>query len=375
MQRPIVAGASAAATTPDARRTRCARGMACRALVALSVALALAGCLRSEALRQTDVSPRPLVEAVGAIGLTVADLGRSVAFYADVLTFEPTHDTVVSGAAYGRLQGVPGARVRVVGMRLGDEEIELTEYLEADGRPVLADSRSNDGWFQHIAIVTADMDSAYGRLRRHGVAHISSAPQRLPDWNPAAGGIRAFYFRDPDGHALEIIEFPPGKGAAKWHRPSGRLFLGIDHTAIAAAETTRSLAFYRDVLGLAVVGESDNHGIEQERLSGVPGARVRITTLRAAAGPGVELLDYVEPGDGRPFPADSRPNDLWHWQTRVTTADAAGAASRLRAAGAAVVSPDVIALPASDLGFSRGLLVRDPDGHAVQVVEIGATGR
>jgi catechol 2,3-dioxygenase-like lactoylglutathione lyase family enzyme len=341
----------------------------------LLVALALAGCLRPAAPREADASSRPLVETVGAVGFTVADMDRSVAFYADVLTFEPARDTTVSGVAYGRLQGVPGAPMRVVGMRLGDEEIELTEYLEWDGRPVPADSRSNDGWFQHIAIVTADMDRAYERLRRHGVAHISSAPQRLPAWNPAAGGIRAFYFRDPDGHPLEVIEFPPGKGAAKWHRPSGRLFLGIDHTAIAAAETTQSLVFYRDVLGIAVVGESDNHGIEQERLSGVPGARVRITTLRAAAGPGIELLDYVEPGDGRPFPADSRPNDLWHWQTRVTTTDAARAASRLRAAGAVVLSPEVIALPAPDLGFSRGLLVRDPDGHTLQIVEIGATAR
>ncbi len=348
-------------------------------LVSLSLLLSL-GFLDLDGLgggapRRVGAAPRPLVESVAAIGFSVADMERSVAFYADVLSFEPVRDTRVAGEAYERLQGVPGPRMRVVGMHLGDEEIELTEYLEPRGRPVPADSRSNDGWFQHIAIVTADMDRAYERLRRHGVDHISSAPQRLPDWNPAAGGIRAFYFRDPDGHALEIIEFPSGKGAAKWHGPVERLFLGIDHTAIAAADTARSLAFYRDTLGLAVAGESDNHGIEQERLSGVAGAHVRITTLRAGAGPGIELLDYVAPGDGRPFPGDSHANDLWHWQTRVVTADAAVAAARLRAAGAAVVSPDAVALPAPGLGFARGLLVRDPDGHAVQMVDVVAAAR
>ena len=44
------------------------------------------------------------------------------------------------------------------------------------------------------------------------------------------------------------------------------------------------------------------------------GARLRITTLRADAGPGVELLEYRAPRDGRPAPHDLRANDLAHWQ-------------------------------------------------------------
>ena len=54
-------------------------------------------------------------------------------------------------------------------------------------------------------------------------------------------GIKAFYFKDPDEHPVEILEFPEDKGAAKWHKPDGRLFLGIDHTAIAVANTETSL--------------------------------------------------------------------------------------------------------------------------------------
>ncbi len=67
--------------------------------------------------------------------------------------------------------------------------------------------------------------------------HASSGPQRLPDWNKNAGGIRAFYFRDPDGHPLEILQFPADKGNPKWHDANGRLFLGIDHTAIVISDT------------------------------------------------------------------------------------------------------------------------------------------
>ena len=121
------------------------------------------------------------------------------------------------------------------------------------------------------------MDRAYKLLRGNKVKHASTGPQRLPEWNKNAAGIQAFYFRDPDGHFLEVLAFPPDKGAAKWHEQNGRLFLGIDHTAIVISDTDASLRFYRDVLGLKVVGESENHGPEQERLNNVFGARLRIT--------------------------------------------------------------------------------------------------
>jgi catechol 2,3-dioxygenase-like lactoylglutathione lyase family enzyme len=257
----------------------------------------------------------------------------------------------------------------VVRLQLGDEQLELTQFLAPRGRPVPDDSRSQDRWFQHVAIIVSDMDSAYARLRRNKVEHASSEPQRLPDWNPNAGGIRAFYFKDPDRHTLEILWFPPGKGAAKWHRTGGPLFLGIDHTAIAAGATTASLGFYRDLLGMTVAGESENWGVEQEHLNNVFGARLRITALRAAEGPGIEFLEYLAPRDGRPAPLDTRSNDLFHWQTTIVTRDVEHAFTALRGVHAAFVSPGAVALPDTHLGFTKALLTRDPDGHALEVIE------
>lgn len=300
--------------------------------------------------------------AVESIGMTVGDMERSVSFFTDVLAFERVTDVEVAGEAWERLQGVFPARMRVVRLRLGDELLELTQYLAPRGRPIPADARSNDRTFQHVAIVVSDMDRAYARLRAHRVEYVSSGPQRLPDWNPNAGGIEAFYFRDPDDHALELLHFPPGKGDPRWQRGGDRLFLGIDHTAIVVASTDASLALYRGRLGLRIAGESENYGPEQARLNAVPGARLHITTLRAASGPGIELLEYLVPRDGRPYPADSGANDLWHWQTRVRVDDLGGAE------GLRPVSPGVVET-SGELGFRAGLLGRDPDGHAVQLVE------
>jgi catechol 2,3-dioxygenase-like lactoylglutathione lyase family enzyme len=315
------------------------------------------------------------VARVDAVGMTVSDMERAIDFYSEVLTFEKTSDIEVHGENFEKLQGVFGSRLRIVRMRLGDEEIELTEYLAPRGRPIPVDSRSNDLWFQHIAIIVSDMDAAYRRLRENRVQHASPAPQKLPDWNPNAGGIEAFYFKDPDGRPLELLEFPEGKGDPKWRKlaASGRLFLGIDHTAIAVSDTEESLEFYRDRMGLQVVGHSENYGPEQERLNGVFGARLRITALRADEGPGVELLEYLAPGDGRPMPADERANDLIHWQTILASSDARELASELLAAKASFVSPGVVTVDEPGYPFPEGFLVRDPDGHVMQVMQ-GVTG-
>jgi len=308
-------------------------------------------------------------EAVAMVGLTVSDLDRAVAFYTSVLDFRKLSDDEVAGSAYEKLEGVFGVRMRVVRLGLGDERLQLTEYLAPRGRPAPADSRSNDRWFQHVAVVVSDMDSAYARLRRNKVQYASTGPQLLPKTIPNAAGIRAFYFRDPDGHPLELLQFPADKGDPKWQVPSDRLFRGIDHTAIVVSDTKASLAFYRDVLGFRVAGESMNFGTEQEHLNNVEGARLHITGLRAPAGPGIEFLEYLNPRDGRPYPADERANDLVHWQTTVLVPDAAAAAAALRQGKFRVTTSAPVELPDTALGFRRGVLVRDPDGHAVQLVE------
>jgi catechol 2,3-dioxygenase-like lactoylglutathione lyase family enzyme len=310
------------------------------------------------------------VASVGAVGMTVSDMDRSIEFYSKVLSFQKVSDVEVAGEDYERLEGVFGLRMRVVRLRLGDEFIELTEYLAPRGRPVPVDSRSNDRWFQHIAIITSDMDKAYAWLRENKVEHASTGPQRLPDWNKNAGGIKAFYFRDPDKHWLEILQFPAGKGAQKWHQHSQKLFLGIDHTAIVVSNTDASLKFYKDLLGLNIAGSSENYGTEQEHLNNVFGARLRITSMRAAGGgPGIEFLEYLAPRDGRPAPADERASDLFHWQTAMVVTSADRVAQNLVRESFRLVSPGVVSISDGRLGFTKGLLVRDPDGHVMALVE------
>jgi catechol 2,3-dioxygenase-like lactoylglutathione lyase family enzyme len=309
------------------------------------------------------------VTGVGAIGITVSDMNRALDFYTNILSFQKVSDVEVAGTDYEKLEGVFGLRTRVVRMKLGDEFIDLIDYLAPEGRPIPIDMKSNDHSFQHIAIIVSDMDRAYKVLRQHNVQHASTGPQRLPDWNKNAAGIQAFYFRDPDGHYLEILQFPEGKGNPKWHQKTDHLFLGIDHTAIVVSDTETSLKFYRDTLGMKVAGESENYGTEQEHLNNVMGAHLRITALRASAGPGIEFLEYLAPRNGRNAPQDLQANDLANWQTQLITDNAAMLSDQFHKNKNSLLSNEIIETPKKELGFSKAMIVRDPDGHAMEIIE------
>jgi hypothetical protein len=108
------------------------------------------------------------------------------------------------------------------------------------------------------------------------------------------------------------------------------------------------------------VGESENYGSEQEHLNNVFGAHLRITSLRAAAGPGIEFLEYLAPRDGRPYPLVEEANDILHWQTKFLGTSTAQAEQDLRKFRSPFISTRV---------EQGSFVVRDPDGHAVQISE------
>jgi catechol 2,3-dioxygenase-like lactoylglutathione lyase family enzyme len=141
----------------------------------------------------------------------------------------------------------------------------------------------------------------------------------------------------------------------------------VEAVGMTVADMERSIGFYSGVLSFEKVSDVEATGSAYEQLQGVFGLRMRVVRMRLGE-EFIELLEYLTPRDGRPMPLDARANDLMHWQTTLVTRDISGVAHRLRAGRFAFVSPDVVTLVEGLLGFTAGLLVRDPDGHAMQVI-------
>ena len=296
------------------------------------------------------------------IVITVSDLDRTEAFYRDGLGFK-TVAKAVADPAIGRLLGVSGP-VDTLTMALGREQVEFIRFKEP-GRTYPEDSRSPDLWFQHFAIVVSDMNAAYARLRTVEFKPISDGgPQTLPKED---GGVKAFKFRDPDGHPLELLYFPAGQGREVWHsRDQGSVDLGVDHTAISVSQTPASTAFYRGLLGMKAAYEVTNKGGAQDRLDGVLNAQVRITGLRPRSrdGAGIELLDYRNEPRGRPTPT-SRADDLWHAHIVMRVSELDRMVSALARHRVRVVSPGIVRLS----NGGRAVEIVDPDGHELMLEE------
>lgn len=291
------------------------------------------------------------VQAVESISFSVADLDRSLDFYTHVLNFKKVTEFEMAGDDAERLFGIFGMRVRVARLQLGDDTIELREFLAPEGQLYPSDTRSNDLWVQNIAIAVSDIDSAYYSLRKNKVHHISPNPQQIPSEDKAITGQKLFYFRDPDGHRLELTQIVTGKENSKYLRSSNDIFLGIDHTTILVSSTAASLNYYRDTLGFKVTGERDRAGIETERLENIYGAHVHITEIQVSSGPAIHLLEYVTPVDGRPVPKNIRPNDLASTETLLVVDN--------------LPSSHPISTSEKTVRFPNGLLTHDPDKHAI----------
>jgi catechol 2,3-dioxygenase-like lactoylglutathione lyase family enzyme len=324
-----------------------------------SLAISLWLCV-SILLGSTIGGAEGAVVRLGPIVVTVSNLGRTRSFF-ECLDFRSVAEGQMSGDAFAHLTGLAHAQARYVTMQLGEDQVMFVQYDHA-GRYYPADSLSPDLWFQHFAIIVSDMSQAYARLQHTAFRAISTGgPVTLP---PQNGGVAAFKFRDPDGHPLELLHFPAGQGRGVWHQSEdGRVFLGIDHSALGVSDTERSTAFYRDLLGMAVAYHTTNRGSTQERLDGTFNAVVEITGLRPSStnGPGIELLDYRTPPTGRAAPKTTASNDLQHVELSLTVDDLTGLVDRLRGARTPFVSPDIVDFADGH----RAALIRDPDGHAL----------
>ncbi|MCB0411665.1 MAG: hypothetical protein KDD22_04020, partial [Bdellovibrionales bacterium] len=105
----------------------------------------------------------------------------------------------------------------------------------------------------------------------------------------------------------------------------------------------------------------------QEKLTGVKGAKVYITSLNAEQGPGIELLDYLTPNAGRDMPPDTQADDLWHWQIRLQSPELAGLHQSLVQANTFVRK--ILSFQNPYLDYHEAFLTRDPDGHTLLITQ------
>lgn len=130
--------------------------------------------------------------------LSVADIGRSLCFYRDILGFKVIRTIEArSDAKLGIIAGMPDARAKIVHLKFGEAMFELFEYVEPRGKQIAANRRQADHGLIHLGFKSNDACADYKRLKAQGVEFLSAPVEFRP-------GVWVVYFCGPDREICEL---------------------------------------------------------------------------------------------------------------------------------------------------------------------------
>jgi len=140
------------------------------------------------------------------LGLTVADIERSVRFYRDVLGLSLIRRRGTDADYIGQQTGYPGVRLEVASFQVAPESrqsLEIVQYVTCAGPA--SDPATNRAGNAHLCFQVDDLAAAYETLRERGV-RFQSPPVAITS-GPNRGGL-VVYLHDPDGFTLELFQPP-----------------------------------------------------------------------------------------------------------------------------------------------------------------------
>lgn len=281
----------------------------------------------------------PRLEGLDHVALAVRDVGASARWYCDVLGLRRLHEG--EWGEFPAMVGIGGTMIALF-------PVQGPNPKPPPGKDVLA--------ARHVAFRTDAAGFAEARaelgargieldFQDHGVAH-------------------SIYLRDPDGHELEITTYDVAKESAPVSLPTKRaaapdvddgaldgvvesdsVHPGTDlgHVHLKVADLDRSVAFYREVLGLEVMQRMGSSA-----------------AFLSAGGYHHHLgLNTWESAGGRP--PEPGTTGLYHAAFRYPTRHALATALRR------LMTHGIRLDGAADHGVSEALYLRDPDGNGLEL--------
>ncbi len=144
-------------------------------------------------------------EGVHHVGVSVADLERSIAFWQRLLGAHGRDRRIREGPLLGILVGYPGVRVEQCWFDLpGGIALELLCYLDHSEAPYEPGTAHPGN--VHVCLQVDDMSAAHAHAIACGASPVSAEPVKVPQ-GPRAGAQVA-YLRDPDGVTIELFQPP-----------------------------------------------------------------------------------------------------------------------------------------------------------------------
>lgn len=140
------------------------------------------------------------------IGLTVMDIERSLKFYRDILGLHYQGEILMEGKETENIfQKNCKAKVAYLtsSNKLKSPSIELIQFINIETKKEHPDFFTTS--ISELCFYTNDIDEVYQKLLNQKVECLSN-PQEFNFSKYGFGKSKAFYFKDPDGIILEVMQ-------------------------------------------------------------------------------------------------------------------------------------------------------------------------
>jgi catechol 2,3-dioxygenase-like lactoylglutathione lyase family enzyme len=148
---------------------------------------------------------------------------------------------------------------------------------------------------------------------------------------------------------------------------TGLQIIRADHTGITVSNLERSLAFWRDVLGLKLSHTAHQTGELAREITGVSGSEIKLAVLKTPGGHKIELLEYLAPSDRKH--ADVRPCDVGHVHVALLVDDLDAILEKIAGAGWKAAGKPQTLKTGPNAG-KRVVYVRDPAGTTIEFMQL-----
>jgi catechol 2,3-dioxygenase-like lactoylglutathione lyase family enzyme len=169
-------------------------------------------------------TPRPRITGVAHIAVFAHDFEKSRAFYRDFLGLEEPYTLAK-----------PDGSPEMAFFKINDRQ-----YVE-----ILPEDAPETDRLSHISIETDNIESMRRYLAAQGVAVPAKASK-------GRTGDSSFIVKDPEGHAVEIVQYEPGGWSARergTHMPDSSVSKHMMHVGVIVTSFEPAMKFYRDLLG------------------------------------------------------------------------------------------------------------------------------
>ena len=141
------------------------------------------------------------------VGLTVSDLDKSVIFYRDVLGLEFQGEILMVGKETDKMFHKENCKARIAYLNgsknVEAPPVELIQFVDNVINKAQSDLFTTS--ISELCFYTNDIDSVYKNLIENNIECLSE-PQYFDFTSQGFGKSKAFYFKDPDGIILEVMQ-------------------------------------------------------------------------------------------------------------------------------------------------------------------------